>query len=250
MSALSGEPALALQAPIQDPDPDPGSPGAPDPARLIDALLELIVYTCSFLDPGAAAARPPFARVAEHYELLLQRAAAFKDAHGFPERDWEEALFAVCAWVDEKILCSDWEGRAPWVPCQLQRRRFATTRAGEQFYQRLEALPEGAGQVLEVYAYCLALGFQGRFFGPDDVEARRELRAGLQGRLPASLRRPQPAELFPEAGRSSPPERRRPRVALPVLLAALLFLVPPGVFFLAHWSFARILDGLLHNLLP
>ncbi|MDR3669948.1 MAG: DotU family type IV/VI secretion system protein [Holophaga sp.] len=229
----------------------PREPGPMDgQVRLIDAWLEIMVYTRSLLDPETGADPPAFEQVLAHYDLLLERAEAFKARHGFPDWDWQEALFAVCAWVDERILCSRWEGRHLWVQCQLQRRRFGTALAGEQFYQRLEALPDWADQVLEVYDYCLSLGFQGELFGPDDHQARRDLRAGILARLPAAFSAPPGEDLFPGACRSRPPERARIRVPLVAILTALLALLPPAIFFAAHRGFSRILDGLASHALP
>jgi type VI secretion system protein ImpK len=47
--------------------------------------------------------------------------------------------------------------------------------AGEEFFSRLAALDPEATSVREVYAYCLALGFKGRYFLPEDEKRLVEI---------------------------------------------------------------------------
>lgn len=73
------------------------------------------------------------------------------------------------------LLCSDWPEKGKWESRQLQRVYFQTMNGGEEFFVRLSALPAGKGEVREVYLYCLAMGFKGRFFSPDDEKELAEI---------------------------------------------------------------------------
>jgi type VI secretion system protein ImpK len=187
--------------------------------RLIDAFLDLMIFTFEILNPEPEPA-PSFDRVQAHFELLLRRAESFRSRHGFPEAEWGDALFAVSAWVDEKILGSQWEGRDLWLRCPLQRRLFGTDRAGDLFHQRLQQLPAGSGQVREVFDRCLALGFRGGD-------------RGAKGPVQGPQRAPDP----PAAPALTLPARPRPRRSRMALLCGTLLLVPALVF-LAHWMLA------------
>lgn len=80
--------------------------------------------------------------------------------------DVDAAKYAFCAAVDEIILRSPFAIRDAWGRRPLQLVLFGDQLAGENFYQRLEALrARGSNhiQALEVFHMCLLLGFQGRY---------------------------------------------------------------------------------------
>lgn len=88
-------------------------------------------------------------------------AAALK--HGYNKEDVDHALFAVVAWLDELAMSRSWPGASAWRLAPLQRHYFSTTRAGSEFYERLNALPNGNTAVRQVYALMLVAGFRGEF---------------------------------------------------------------------------------------
>lgn len=236
--------ALELPIEIVGGSEGPGAAEAADPARprILDGVLELMAYTCTFLKMDASR-QPSFEDACASYATLFQRAEAVCAQGHFPEQDWSEALFAVCAWIDERILCSTWEGRRHWLQAQLQRSRFHTTQGGELFFRKLEALPMDALQVREVFDYCLALGFQGCYYGADDQPRLAAIREGNRALLEAS--RASGEDLFPEAGRAQEPETPERHLPTSRLLYILLYLVPPLLFLLVYWGFRSTLDGLL-----
>lgn len=76
------------------------------------------------------------------------------------------AKYAFCAIVDEIVLSSTFSIRDEWERQPLQLTFFGDQLAGENFYTELEELRlQGASriQVLEVFHYCLLLGFQGKY---------------------------------------------------------------------------------------
>ena len=104
---------------------------------------------------------------------FAQRMAQFLDEfgrgakkQGAPADDIDASKYAFCAAVDEIILRSSFPIREDWSRRPLQLLLFGEQLAGENFYNRLEALrARGSAhlQALEVFHMCLLLGFQGRY---------------------------------------------------------------------------------------
>lgn len=121
---------------------------------------------------------------------LLEAADTRAVAEQFAPDHIEDAKFAVCAWVDEMLLRSDWEGAKTWRINQLQQRFFATHNAGVEFFDRLAAMGNTDSPARETYALCLGLGFAGEYFVPgreaefDDIR-RQTLRSAAGAPLPA-----------------------------------------------------------------
>lgn len=130
--------------------------------RLVDCFSEILAYALYLTRRPEAGVDAAEAR--ETIDGLLDRAAETGRKAGVPPADVEEASFAVCAFVDETILCSTWSGAQAWKLGQLQQARFGTANAGLEFFDRLEALPPEAAGVREVYALCLEFGFRGKYF--------------------------------------------------------------------------------------
>jgi type VI secretion system protein ImpK len=168
--------------------------------RLTDCYCDVFSYVLSLLAAkGTAVAHDT---VREDLLGLLDAAGGRAAAAGFAPEEVQDAKFAVCAWVDEAILRSGWDGAKSWRTNQLQQRFFATHNAGVEFFRHLEALEDEAAPVRETYALCLGLGFSGEYFPEDRQEAladirRRAIRKAT-GR-PLSDFAPEDAFLFPEA---------------------------------------------------
>lgn len=80
--------------------------------------------------------------------------------------DIDASKYAFCAAVDEIILRSGFTIRDSWARNPLQLTLFGEQLAGENFFNRLEALRvRGSNhlEALEVFHMCLLLGFQGRY---------------------------------------------------------------------------------------
>ncbi|AFT70463.1 putative transmembrane protein [Alloalcanivorax dieselolei B5] len=76
------------------------------------------------------------------------------------------AKYAFCAAVDEVILSQPTRLRDEWERHPLQLRLFGDHLAGQHFFDYLEDLrAQGAPRLasLEVYHYCLLLGFEGKY---------------------------------------------------------------------------------------
>jgi type IV/VI secretion system ImpK/VasF family protein len=99
----------------------------------------------------------------------------------------DQALFAVCAWADELIMNAQWPGVSDqWSQMLLQMKYFNTSLAGEQFFDRMDALTGQSLLAKDVFTFCLANGFKGKFVYDLSIEAlelRRQQAASevLQG---------------------------------------------------------------------
>lgn len=85
---------------------------------------------------------------------------------GIASEDVYAAKYAFCAAMDEAVLCQASPLRDTWELQPLQLRLFGDHLAGEHFFDRLEELrAQGAPRLpsLEVYHYCLLLGFEGKY---------------------------------------------------------------------------------------
>jgi type VI secretion system protein ImpK len=132
--------------------------------RLTDCFVKTLAYTDA-LRRGQSNGGPDPEAVRADYETLWTEADRLGGS--FVPDDYLAAKFAVCAFVDEAILLSDWEGRDRWKP--FQRRFFNTYNAGEEFFKLLGALLPDRREVREVFGLCLAMGFTGKYFeGPDE----------------------------------------------------------------------------------
>lgn len=85
---------------------------------------------------------------------------------GIASEDIYAAKYAFCAAVDEAILSQPSALHETWERNPLQLRLFGEHLAGEHFFDRLEELRrQGAVRLpsLEIYHYCLLLGFEGKY---------------------------------------------------------------------------------------
>ena len=201
--------------------------------RLIDCFADAISTTLAYVDAIRSGVSPDYEEVRLGIESVLSANANYA-AGGFTREQYDLAKFAVVAFIDEIILLSDWEHRHHWAHELLQKSHFATSNAGEKFFDKLDGLSSfdpGERDVREVYVYCLALGFVGKFYRPGDRARLEEIRnANLQVLRDsddvAAVQGEQ--ELFPgsrgsgEAGDVRPPPPRRPWLYYGVPVLGLL----------------------------
>jgi len=227
-------------------DLTPSPAAAPAEAGLVEHFLELFAYTLYF-------ARSPETRPATQAELdrqfrrLIDRAEQSRQAAGVPDAPWQAGLYAVCAWVDEIVLCSDWPERDKWQLAQLQRALFQTTLAGEGFFDQLDRLPPDSRDVREVYDYCLALGFKGRYFLPADQTRLADIRRENLRLVADTENLPLPDQLFPEARPAAPPKRKKNRFPLALACYTLLCAAPVVIFVALYILYNKLLNNLIFN---
>jgi len=143
--------------------------------RLIDAFTDVLAYASTKRVPTVGD-KTPYDTVRQEIDLRLKQSESFRARGLCSEADYNAARYAVCAWIDETILASAWEWRAQWRADLLQRRFYQSTDAGQRFFTQLDAIPVEKTQLREVFYFCMALGFQGRYCMPEDGPARDALK--------------------------------------------------------------------------
>lgn len=97
---------------------------------------------------------------------MLDRIEERLRASGLSQSDVGDIVFALVAFLDESVVCSDWKYKSDWRSSPMQFRRFGRDDAGEEFFARLTSVRGERNvrtDVLQVYYLCLALGFKGRY---------------------------------------------------------------------------------------
>lgn len=151
--------------------------------RLVDYYVPALLFTrqtVRTLNTTDLAAE----QLREHFDRLYQSLTERAEAAGFTIDSVREGWFAVCAYVDEVLLTSQWSDRIAWQQTPLQRTHFSTTNAGAEFYDRLNLLSKHGDDrsVREIFLLCLGLGFKGKYFDPADrpqLEAARGFNLSL-----------------------------------------------------------------------
>lgn len=221
--------------------------------RLLDCFVKPLAYTAYIVGiSGDDSDNISAQQVTAIVRILLDESQKMAEHAGFSQQEYNEARFAVCAYIDEAILCSNWPERNIWLGELLQRRFYATNRAGEEFYTRMNNLESTSNQMRDVYYHCLALGFKGRYFSPEmeidleEIKKREYSKIKMENSILATSNL---VGFFPESypNNSAPRRRTLPRIALSyftlfMILAPLLFLT------LTYLSYNALLDGMLHKL--
>lgn len=93
------------------------------------------------------------------------------------------ARFLKAALADEMMLRSDWAGRAHWRHVLVEATLFRTAHAGQQVFADIDQLltqrDPACRPLARLYLYLLALGFQGRYRGGDQLDALADYRRAL-----------------------------------------------------------------------
>jgi type IV/VI secretion system ImpK/VasF family protein len=110
---------------------------------------------------------PTAAAVRSQLLALLEPVSKGSQVEGIPPEEIEEARFALVAWADEVLLRRDWSGRSEWQRETLQMHLYRTTRAGNEFFDRLTRLGPGQNAAREIYYLALVCGFEGQYAGQE-----------------------------------------------------------------------------------
>ncbi|MFT4256660.1 MAG: type IVB secretion system protein IcmH/DotU [Pseudoxanthomonas sp.] len=156
-------PTPATPSPM--PTSDAVAPGAAPaaPRKLLDLMSDGF-YLLMLIKRGQLPNdEERFVQAIRQFLERVERGAAKLD---IPSVDVHAAKYAFCAAIDEAILSQPSSLHADWERNPLQLRLFGEHLAGEHFFERLEDLrSQGAPRLasLEVYHYCLLLGFEGKY---------------------------------------------------------------------------------------
>lgn len=203
----------------------------------VDCVIHLFSFTY-YLTEKLTDEQIPYDRVTGNYAKLIKRSKKQAQSAGIPKKEFDRALFPVCAWIDEVILETNWEYKLEWVKNSLQKKYFNTTSAGAQFFENLNKLKSEDTGILEVYDYCLASGFKGSLHDKYDSEKLSRIQTDILKKVQDENLSQLPGIIFPDAGSTDFDKRlKRKRwkglsnyTSLFVLLPVLLFLVLYYIF--------------------
>jgi type VI secretion system protein ImpK len=214
--------------------------------RLADCFIEVLAYV------KLSMRRPNI-----KYEAFRSRVLAQIDESknraigaGFSADEYQSALFAVVAWVDEAVMTSAWDGASTWKKELLQQKYFATGRAGVEFFTRLDAIAAHQQPVREVFYFCLMLGFKGKFVTKAQEKSLDELKqhhVALLVRDAQTIAVGDTATLFPQAypPEGKPPAADRDRTSL--RSAMLIIGLPLAILLVMYLSYDLVLGGMANG---
>lgn len=220
-------------------------------SALRDCFIPLFTYVF-FLRKTAARRQPEFSTVKAKIDELMEESAKKMRQGGLDPRDYDDARFAVCAWIDETLLNSPWSQREMWTKALLQSRHYHTTSAGEEFFERLNRLRPDEKRVREIYCLCLSLGYRGRYHADGDEFLLDQLKkSNLKSILghSAELSGFTGKALFPTSDETSLKGGKRgasgsywtlPRISLAA--------APPVLLVLLFFVYNFVLNGVLENI--
>jgi len=212
---------------------------------LREVFTPLIAYMLFFACSSAEQQRP-FAELRASIERLLDDQRTAIKRYDIPPEDYENACFAVVAWLDEMVLRCAHDSNptlfGEWRRLPLQVELFNTANAGEEFFDRLARLTPAQKQITELYYLALCLGFRGRYYSENQDVQLIDLRHQYAAHLPAPLielldieKRQEhvtPQPYLVAAPVAKPPEKGRSpywwAVPIAALVAVLLYLLWPS----------------------
>jgi len=221
---------------------------------LAEAFNKLFAYGL-MLKRTCANTQPSYEEVRGKILALLEESARVVPTKNVDPRDFDDARYAVCAWLDETLLNVQWTHRNTWQRAMLQLELYGSTRAGEEFFERLNQLSAVQQSVREIYFTCLALGYMGRFCheGDDvllDQLVKSNLRtltggAGGTASYATHLAFPEAFVSEADAGKGGAP------VGASRLSAARIWLValPPVLVLLVYVIYVFVLSGVSGSLM-
>jgi type IV/VI secretion system ImpK/VasF family protein len=197
---------------------------------------------------GTGSDDPTPDRLRDELTRLLRQMVAKCRASRIPDGDTAEARYALVAFIDDRILKSNWVGRAEWMKNPLQLQLYREYAAGENFFARMRAIQQRDrhAPALEAYHLCLALGFTGALQG----DAIHQAQTYLDSTRDCAPRLVQGAPLSPHA---VPPDQygaTAPRRPVVLLLSIGCFLVVVLGLGLLSWSLGRTLERVQRDIDP
>jgi type VI secretion system protein ImpK len=141
--------------------------------HLVDSFVDVFSYVRDLVSADAGKDQRSYTieSVQQDIDKLFAQKAHLALEGGYQEEQYQNAKFAVVAWLDEQILSSNLALKDVWVRQLAQKKYFNTMTAGQAFFSRLNTLDLFDAfelDVREVFYYCLTLGFHGQYYQDSD----------------------------------------------------------------------------------
>ena len=180
---------------------------------------------------GLSHALPPADELQRRISSMFDQMARRCRDVGIPEEDFNEARYAIAAFMDEQVLRNDWPGRNQWLARPLQFLYFNENTAGEGFFSRMQALQGQThkAHVLEIFYWCLELGFLGKY-----AVRQGEGMGPLMDQVGAEVSRAlPPSEVISPHGEPRDPVRSLVQQERPIVLLSIIFFALALALFVA-----------------
>jgi len=180
LPGVAGTDARASPAGLKPP-PAPAGSGA-----LVRCAWPLLAALAR-LRQGASASDPEALKAAIAAQIRAFEQAAL--AAGLDPRQVSAARYTLCTAIDEAVSTSAWGDRSEWAAASLLSIFHGETWGGEKVFTLIERAleePRRYADLLELFSFVLALGFQGKFRRERDGTASVD---ALADRLFDALRR-------------------------------------------------------------
>jgi len=122
------------------------------------------------------------ARIAEAQDLQFSREASQAELMLV-----DELRYLKAAMADELLLSEAWSGRPFFTSYLVETRLFGSSLAGDKIFDRISQLlgdtSSRAQQLAPLYLFAVAIGFQGRFRGPDADDSLIPIRDALYRKI-------------------------------------------------------------------
>jgi len=147
---------------------------------LVLIFIDIFSYIL-WLKKHCITSQPDVDEVKIKLETLIDTCAQKIISAGIDLRDFDDARFAVLAWVDETILNMPWSQRDKWRHHLLQSKYYNTVNAGTEYFEKLNSIKSNKNNVREIYFLCSGLGFKGRYLHQsDEVRLKKIRQSNLQ----------------------------------------------------------------------
>lgn len=149
--------------------------------------------------------RPKIAGMLEDFEKRSER-------YRFNHKIVQVSKFALAAFVDETVLTNNFPLKNEWEKNPLQLEYFGEQLAGNKFFEKLQAMLnqiDVTGDAVEIYYFCMLLGFKGRYAIYEQDKLLSIMQATANALVKAG--KIKPVELSPNwlvNDQPPPPERR------------------------------------------
>ena len=192
--------------------------------------------------------QPSLSETGSKIKVLLDEQAERIRREGMNTENYEHTRFAICAWIDELIMNSEWHHRQQWHQNLLQTAYYRTTNAGEEFFDRLNRLHPEQKAVREIYYVVLCLGFRGRYCWDDDAPKLDQIKRHHYALLPEPLidvndigvKRLIPAAYDEQVRKYQPPKKEATLSRSKTLFFSLM---PPAFFIILFGIYYFVLGG-------
>jgi type VI secretion system protein ImpK len=133
--------------------------GRKDLITFAGPIFDLILRLKAGIVAPSNELRPKIAGLLDEFEKRAER-------YKFNHKIVQVSKFALASFFDEMILTADFPLKIEWEKNPLQLELFGEQLAGNKFFEKLESMLkqiEVTQDAVEVYYYCMLLGFKGRY---------------------------------------------------------------------------------------